>query len=534
MESKSFHTAVTAITYYDAMAPPDYVAFVLICLTRIAYVSDTYSTVYFCVPRHRLFALLCSHDYGYGSAGTAAQIQRTNSSFNFNGLWNFPAQFYARTYSLPQPRLFVLNNTNDSIVNTVTADSTFTLKWRQLTEQNASSTAVSVVPVHASSAHTVKIIYLDTTTLSPSMNKCCNSNGGISETLQATRIATQLAFVEQELQRAAGVYTWIIVAGHYPMFSTGGHGDGSELQAYLLPLLLKYGVHAYVNGHDHVSEHLYHNGIHYFTTGAGCMTDKVGETTSNADVLWSGGGFSAFSTVTASSSELCFTYVNITGHVVYNFTLQHPGLVNRQFVAQHSHRNNSIGSGSSGGSGYMGGGNGDGGPEEEQRIMLELFIIAALFTVLIVILILVCFLVFKDTGMAGGRHQLLSSSTAAAVDDVDDVDIDGDNKGYYGVNSSSTSSQFGRLCDALRRGTQEILGPSPIIARSAITSTVAVPVTSVGLSKRNNRCSGSSNKKSNDNPNSNNNLDTYPIADAAQVDVEMQLPHAATKDTSAM
>ena len=50
--------------------------------------------------------------------------------------------------------------------------------------------------------------------------------------------------------------TWLIVVGHYPIYSSGEHGDISELKEYLLPLLLKYNVHAYFCGHDHISEHL--------------------------------------------------------------------------------------------------------------------------------------------------------------------------------------------------------------------------------------------------------------------------------------
>lgn len=50
--------------------------------------------------------------------------------------------------------------------------------------------------------------------------------------------------------------TWLIVVGHYPIFSRGEHGDISELKEYLLPLLIKYKVNAYICGHDHISEHL--------------------------------------------------------------------------------------------------------------------------------------------------------------------------------------------------------------------------------------------------------------------------------------
>jgi 3',5'-cyclic AMP phosphodiesterase CpdA len=50
--------------------------------------------------------------------------------------------------------------------------------------------------------------------------------------------------------------TWLLVAGHYPIFSRGEHGDMSELIGNLLPLLIQYNVSLYLCGHDHISEHL--------------------------------------------------------------------------------------------------------------------------------------------------------------------------------------------------------------------------------------------------------------------------------------
>ena len=48
--------------------------------------------------------------------------------------------------------------------------------------------------------------------------------------------------------------TWLLVAGHYPIYSAGEHGDTTELQTYLVPLFRKYNVDAYFCGHDHLSE----------------------------------------------------------------------------------------------------------------------------------------------------------------------------------------------------------------------------------------------------------------------------------------
>ena len=114
--------------------------------------------------------------------------------------------------------------------------------------------------------------------------------------------------------------TWLLVAGHYPIFSQGSHGDILELKRYLLPLLLKYKVHAYVCGHDHISEHLQYGSLHAFVAGAGAMTDQLKES-SNATLLWSGTGYSAFAAVIASATELNVSFIDSSSRIRYSYVL---------------------------------------------------------------------------------------------------------------------------------------------------------------------------------------------------------------------
>ena len=70
---------------------------------------------------------------------------------------------------------------------------------------------------------------------------------------EASEIAAATDWVEAELKAAAAneAIDWIIVAGHYPVYSVADHGDTPEMVEAVLPLLEKYGVDAYLCGHDH-------------------------------------------------------------------------------------------------------------------------------------------------------------------------------------------------------------------------------------------------------------------------------------------
>ena len=84
--------------------------------------SDVYLT--YSSLRVPWYSVLGNHDYGYGDKGVAAQIGRTA----VDEYWNMPATNYSRVFDLPGGGKMV-------------------------------------------------IVFIDTTTLAPSQNKCCNQNG---------------------------------------------------------------------------------------------------------------------------------------------------------------------------------------------------------------------------------------------------------------------------------------------------------------------------------------------------------------------
>jgi tartrate-resistant acid phosphatase type 5 len=77
------------------------------------------------------------------------------------------------------------------------------------------------------------------------------------------------------LQEASQTATWLIVAGHYTIYSLADHGDNPELISRLVPLFAKYGVHVYLHGHDHVLQHISWQGVEYITSGHATYSSTI-------------------------------------------------------------------------------------------------------------------------------------------------------------------------------------------------------------------------------------------------------------------
>jgi acid phosphatase len=125
----------------------------------------------------------------------------------------------------------------------------------------------------------------------------------------------QLAWIEQQL--AASKAPWKIVFGHHPIYSGGEHGDTPELVDQLLPLLSKYGVQAYICGHDHDLQHLQAGGVNMFCVGAGSTVRPVGATPQSKYSM-SHPGFMAAS---LKPEAMDVRLIAGTGEVLYSFTV---------------------------------------------------------------------------------------------------------------------------------------------------------------------------------------------------------------------
>jgi tartrate-resistant acid phosphatase type 5 len=76
-----------------------------------------------------------------------------------------------------------------------------------------------------------------------------------------------LEWIEESLVGSDADY--LLVAGHYGIYSACSHGNNPTLIRELDPLLRKHGVTAYLSGHDHCQFHFAHEGMNYILSGAG-------------------------------------------------------------------------------------------------------------------------------------------------------------------------------------------------------------------------------------------------------------------------
>uniref|UniRef100_A0A7E4VGM6 Tartrate-resistant acid phosphatase type 5 n=1 Tax=Panagrellus redivivus TaxID=6233 RepID=A0A7E4VGM6_PANRE len=87
----------------------------------------------------------------------------------------------------------------------------------------------------------------------------------------------QYAWMEEQLATSTADYLFVV--GHYPIYSACEHGPNTCLLGRLDPLLRRYGVTAYLCGHDHDLQMLQHTNnsdgtsLMYVLSGAGSRAD---------------------------------------------------------------------------------------------------------------------------------------------------------------------------------------------------------------------------------------------------------------------
>ncbi|HEX3798502.1 MAG TPA: tartrate-resistant acid phosphatase type 5 family protein [Verrucomicrobiae bacterium] len=215
--------------------------------------EDVYSDPALQIPWH---VILGNHDY---NGNSAAQLEYGHS----HPRWNMPARYYLQTHQIDEK---------------TTAD----------------------------------FFYLDT---SPMIHSYRVSHSKLGVHVAEQDVPKQLAWFKEAL--AASKAQWKIAIGHHPIYSGGEHGDSKDLVRDILPLLHKYKVQAWFNGHDHDLQHLIAGDLNLFCSGAGSQVRPT-EKTVHTKFAESRSGFT---TVSMQSDRMFIHMTDNHGKLVYTKTV---------------------------------------------------------------------------------------------------------------------------------------------------------------------------------------------------------------------
>ena len=123
---------------------------------------------------------------------------------------------------------------------------------------------------------------------------------------------TQLRWLDRELGRSTA--RWKVVYGHYPIYSTAGHGDTPGYDRTLLPIL-RDRAHIYLAGHEHTMQHLKpEGGVHFIVNGAGGQGIRPAKTGPRSQYA---GSFYGFTVLDAGPNGLKVSFVDTESSVRY-------------------------------------------------------------------------------------------------------------------------------------------------------------------------------------------------------------------------
>ena len=165
---------------------------------------------------------------------------------------------------------------------------------------------------HIDKATDAQFFFIDTTPFIAEYQKASDQYA-----LTGQDTSAQLAWLEQTLAQSKA--RWKFVVGHHHIYSGGKRGTQLELEQTIAPLMKKYGVQAYINGHEHDLQVIQHPGAKttYLVSGTGSEYRPTGNTEGTLFSL-SAYGFMALS---LSSDHLLVQVVDDAGAVRFKHAL---------------------------------------------------------------------------------------------------------------------------------------------------------------------------------------------------------------------
>ncbi|XP_029850269.2 tartrate-resistant acid phosphatase type 5-like [Ixodes scapularis] len=177
-------------------------------------------------------------------------------NFYFKGVRNADDRRFKRTFedvyhaaSLQVPWLILAGNHDHD--GNVSAQIAYTKKSKRWYFPNYYYKKNYKIP---GSDGTLDILMLDTVLLCGNTDPEDEESQPIPQKRNEALYNRQFRWINKQLAESTARY--ILVAGHYPIYSACSHGTTKCLERDLVPLLQKYRVNAYLAGHDHDLQHI--------------------------------------------------------------------------------------------------------------------------------------------------------------------------------------------------------------------------------------------------------------------------------------